>query len=118
MLFVRIRTFAEETKKILATFGILCSVFANKIHERLHEYFRLPKIFAKFDEVFAKFREWCRPFAVICEDFSISQIAVEKAERRLVSVNMGCRFLYLQQNKSGIMQQRSVDHTQSMNDRD
>ena len=118
MLFVRIRTFAEVTKKIFATFGILCSVRANIIHERSHKYFRLLKIFAKFDKIFAKFCEWCRLFAVICEDFSICQIAVEKAKRRLVSVNMACRFLYLQQNKSRIMQQRSVDHTLSMTDRD
>ena len=31
---------------------------------------------------------------------------------------MACRFLYLQQNKSRIMQQRSVDHTLSMTDRE
>ena len=106
----------EMTKKIFATLGILCSVRANIIHERSHENFRSSKIFAKFHKIFAKFCEWCRPLAVICEDFFISQIAVKKAERRLESVNTACRFLYLQQNKSRIMQQRSVDHTLSMTD--
>ena len=118
MLFVRIRTFAEVTKKIFATLGILCSIRANIIHERSHENFRSPKIFAKFDKIFAKFCERCRPLAVIRKDFSISQIAIAKAERRLESVNMACRFLYMQQHKSRIAQQRSVDHTLSMTDRE
>ena len=107
----------SDKKKIFATFGILCSFRANVIHKRLPE-FRSPKIFAKFNKIFAKFCEWSRSPAVICEDFSISQIAVEKTERRLESVYMPCRFLYLRQNKSRIMQHRSVDHTLSMTDKE